>query len=467
MGDFVGRLTYGTRVLDGVVPDTADRQGRVISLRMPRAAPPIDVDDAFEDAVEGLIPLLRRHRGGLVTIGVDDHTRPNAHTRLLLPRLLRFLRSEGLRRPQIRILIAGGTHRPPRSEEYPGILGHRVWRDETDRVEPHDCVDGVRRIGMLDDGMPVEFNATAAKAAVHIPLTDLDYHYFAGVAGGPKQLMPGLAGQDVITAEHLRMFGELGFASNVDAGVIDGNPVYEYKRKVLAVIREHFAALGHEIYGLTAVMNPEGQLVHLAGGDLETTHREAIPILDAVYTGTIPTAADVVLQGARSLGINLYQSGKAFNTARRAVRLGGRILVAAPAPDRWGNDEFERLMRLTTPILEDARERISTGSGQERAAIDAMLRQVQNEVVADFRIGKQKPIDLLVTLGHVGLGRLYMVSDGLTPEDARALPIQILGSREDDPQDRVRSWTSRIEEEEAPTYLVNDDPGLRVQVKGP
>lgn len=266
MADYVGRLTYGARILEGLIPSAAERQGRVIPLRLPRGAAPIDVDAAFEDAAAGLVRLLARHRSGLVTIGVDDQTRPNMHTRLLLPRLLRFLRKQGVPPERLRIIVAGGTHRPPRTAEYATILGDDVWREYGSLIEPHDCERSLAGLGLLEDGVPVEFNGTAAKAAIHIALTDLDYHYFAGVAGGPKQLMPGLAGRAVITAEHLRMFGELGFAPNVDVGIVDGNPVYEYKRKVLAVIREHFAALGHDLYGIASVVDPAVVLCTLRAG---------------------------------------------------------------------------------------------------------------------------------------------------------------------------------------------------------
>ncbi len=461
MGSFVGRLTYGARVLKGLVPSAAESEGRVVPLLPPRGAPPIDVEAAFHDAMAGLIRPLRRHRGGRVTIGVDDHTRPNIHTRLLLPRLLRFLRDQGVARERVRIVVAGGTHRPPRKEEYPTILGEGVWREYGDIVEPHDCNGSLAGLGLLDDGVPVEFNATAASAAVHIALTDLDYHYFAGVAGGPKQLMPGLAGKAVITAEHLRMFGVLGFAPNVDVGIIDGNPVYEYKRKVLAMIRGHFDALGHDLYGIASVVDPAGRLVHLAGGDVEATHREAIPVLDAVCTATIPKAVDVVVQGARALGLDLYQAGKAFNAARRAVSPGGRILVAAPLLDGWGNDEFERLMKLAAPLVASAR---GVGISDMRDAIDAMLREVQTAAVADFRIGKQKPVDLLVTLRHVGWDRLLLVSEGIPTVDQSGMPIKFLGPNGADPRGRIASWTTSLEDE-APTYVVNDDPSLRVRVK--
>lgn len=120
-------------------------------------------------------------------------------------------------------------------------------------------------------------------------------------------------------------------------------------------------------------------------------------------------------------------------------------------------------MKLVAPILGSARKDSSRGIMQAREAIDAMLREVQTAVVTDFRIGRQKPVDLLITLRHVGWDRLSLVSEGMEPEDQRILPIRFVGRNEDDAGARVRAWTSQLEDE-APTYLVNDDPALRVRV---
>jgi hypothetical protein len=40
-----------------------------------------------------------------------------------------------------------------------------------------------------------------------------------------------------------------------------------------------------------------------------------------------------------------------------------------------------------------------------------------------------------------------------------------VGRNREDPLARIRSWTTAVEEE-APTYAVIDDPGLRIRVSG-
>ncbi len=86
----------------------------------------------------------------------------------------------------------------------------------------------------------------------------------------------------------------------------------------------------------------------------------------------------------------------------------------------------------------------------------------------DFKIGKQKPVDLLVTLKHCGWGHLYMVQDGLGETDQAALPIAFVGKTKEDPVKRLRDWIVRLEEETKGklTYCLLEDPTLLISVEG-
>jgi hypothetical protein len=261
------------------------------------------------------------------------------------------------------------------------------------------------------------------------------------------------------------MFSSLGFHPHADVGRLDGNPVYEYKRKIVGLVLEEMARRGTQVYGLAAVLDPGGRLVHLAGGDILEVHRRGREVLDAVYTATIPRPAEVVITGARQLGLNLYQAGKAFNSARRAVAPGGSILVAAPCTDGWGNEAFRTLMALGRPYFDELRSmspgEVSGPSG--RHLLEEALRSIQAEVVRDFVIGKQKPVDLLITLLHVGWGHLHLLTDGLGDADGPLLPMEVHRGGAD-PGGALGRWVEGLEAAGGPTYLVVDDPGLHLKV---
>ncbi len=475
----VPRLAYGDRFLSDFLPEKVLSDGRIVPLQTPEGAPPLpDVPRALTRSLEtsstpDLVPSLAEwlastYRGGEVSVIIDDYARPCAHQRLLLPGLLDWLQTHGVKREKINLIIAAATHRDPKPPEWPYMLGD-LWPGWKDRAFFHHDREDLERLGTMADGTPVELNGRAARSEAIISLCDLDYHYFAGVSGGPKHIVPGIAGRAITTADHLRMFGELGFAPHVDMGILDGNPVYEYKRLAVRMILDALKARGTFVYAVVCVLNPAYQVVALEGGDIFTVHRKLRHALDKVYAASIPRLADIAIVTARHLGINVYQAGKAINAAARAVKPGGTVVCVAPCPDGFGNEEFRNLMKIAAPILQEAEAQVAKGADPAKvgtAAIDRALRAVQDVVMADFKIGKQKPVDMLSQYRRTGWGHLWLLCEGLTDEDRKLLPFRYVGKRGEDPQKRLREWVADQEKHRTPTYLIVDDPTYWIRVKG-
>jgi nickel-dependent lactate racemase len=456
------RLHYGDRVLAGFIPQEWIDRGRYLPLELSPRSPAIDdpagaLASALENPLGASPPfgaLVRRGRkNGRIAILVDDYTRPNVHTRLLLPLLLDLLKSRyGVGPEQVLAVVCTGTHRLHTGAELKKVVGEEILR----RIEivSHECEKNLAPAGEAD-GRPIRICRAAGEADLIIALTDIDNHYFAGVAGGPKSFCPGICDRETITAEHLRMFSDTGFADRVALGVLDGNPVYESKKRIVSAIIDSLRERGRAVYCLASIIDAGGALVHLAGGEIFAVHRAAAEKLDSVWTVSLPERPGAVIAGAGSLGINLYQAGKAVHAAFTAVRPGGLILAAAPCPDRFGNEEYRRLMALA---VEEMKRHPDPGEGLRAAKL-----KVLEIVRGDFKIGKQKAVDVFRILEHVGPGRVHLIEDGLTPEDKSALPFHFFGEPGTPPEGRLKHWVLRYAAET--TIAVIDNPGFLIRIR--
>lgn len=455
-------LGYGDRTLRGFIPQEWIDNGSYLPLALPPKSRPIaDAAGALAESLErpvgGIAPFSSLAescmRGGYAAVLVDDYTRPNDHTRLLLPLLVERLKERyGLPEEKIVVVVCAGTHRAPTEKEMVKMLGAEMASRLS--VAVHDCGKDLVRVGEVE-GKPVEICRAAFEADLVVPLTDVDNHYFAGIAGGPKAFCPGICGREIITWEHLHMFSDTGFADNVALGVLDGNPVYECKKKIVRTIIEALKKRGTEVYCLAAIMDPAGDLVFLKGGETFAVHREAAAKLGEIWTVTLPKRPGVVIAGAQTLGINLYQAGKAIHAAYNAVARGGHIMAAVPCPDSFGNEEYKRLMAIAAGVL--------AKPGDRAKAMREATAKVVEVVRRDFKIGKQKAVDFFRILEWVGWGHLHMIQDGLSGEDRKILPFEFWGDRSQPPEERLRSWVGKFGA--GRTITVIDNPGYVVRVQ--
>jgi len=465
-------LHYGEDLLKDFLPPAVLREERLlIPFVEPGLSPledvSLEVERLLEKSSEPGTPSLGHILNtlgpdALISLILDDHTRPNIHTRLILPPLLASIKRRGFAAKNLFLVIATGTHRPSHREELLQILGNEIFSEYADRIVVHDCRKNLSPVGRISDGTMVRINKTAFCSNLLIALTDMEFHYFTGIAGGPKSVIPGIGGKEIVNAEHVRMFGSCGFAPGVGRGSPQKNPVFQYKLECIRLIQERMRSRGDWLYSINAVVDGLGRLIFLNGGDILGSFYRAIPPLRRTWTAVLKTPADVVIINARHEGINLLQAGKAFNSAARAVRPGGRIVVLAPCPDGFGNDEFKDLMRISADIFRKAGGQITSNT------IDEAITKTQCRILKGFKMGYQKPVDLLMTLRHAGWRHLYLLQDGLHRGEAdEILPFMQVLDAAVAPPPRILSELISAWEGERPRYLILDEPGLLFEVFEP
>ena len=456
MADMAGQndldLLFGDTPLRNFLPPGADvSMLRPTACMTPITDPGAALDRALADPLgrPPLESLVRDHYapGSTVLILVDDNTRPNQHTRILLPLLRDALVGCGVADDDVQIMVASGTHRPPTEEEVDRtILTPELARDFRGRVFVHDCDRDNERIGTTRSGTPVWLDRRLLAASLVIPLTDSEFHYFAGQAGTVKSICPGTAGRETIQVNHSRMFHpEHGFVPECRLANIKDNPVFQ---DIMDIAR--MAAERVPVFGIDAVMDC-GHIVHLAAGELGALHSAAAPVLEGLRVVDVERPGDIVVVSAAAQGINLYQAVKAIHCGWNAVRKDGRgrIVVLALCSDGVGNEAFRETMSAVAGLPpREAMRKVIT----ERCGPDT------------FRIGNQKPVDLLRTIDTVGEERVNVLTE-MDPRELKdvfrlaAIPVG------DDPAEALReSLKGYAGEHERPRIYLVKDPSVLVRI---
>ena len=308
-------------------------------------------------------PPLREvvHAGEKIAVVTSDLTRPMP-TRKVMPALLDELYAAGVKPEDITLVFALGSHRKQTDEERQRLAGERAWNEiRCVDSDPDDCV----HLGTTAAGTPVDITRVVAEADRRICLGNVEYHYFAGYSGGAKAIMPGCSTRAAIQSNHSMMV-----RTEAAAGNLDTNPV---RRDIEAA-----AALCGVDYILNVVLGEHKEILRAAAGDVTQAHRVLCRFLDEIYLNELPRGADIVLvsQGGAPKDLNLYQTQKALDNAKHAVRDGGIIILVGSCREGLGEKTFEEwLTGAATPheLVERIGREFKLG-GHKAAAI-AMVRE--------------------------------------------------------------------------------------------
>ena len=330
-------LAYGRDGLEVELPD-----GRTDVVEPVEAPPLSDEQAALTAALRaplGTVPLRALARpDDTVVIVVNDGTRPMPSARVLPPLLAEL---DHVPRERVTILVATGTHRANTSAELDEMLGPELARGY--RVLNHDARDtsSLTYLGRSTRGHPIYLNRLYLEASVTILTGFIEPHFFAGFSGGPKPLMPGLAGLETVLHNHgPRMIAH----PNATFGVLEGNPIHEEQREIALRVPPTFS--------LNVALNKRHQMTGVWAGEMMAAHAAGVAFVRATAMRAIAREYDVVLStnSGYPLDQNLYQAVKGMTAAARAVRLGGAIVLAAECADGLPNHG------LYATLLHDARD---------------------------------------------------------------------------------------------------------------
>ncbi|MBI5441593.1 MAG: nickel-dependent lactate racemase [Deltaproteobacteria bacterium] len=308
-------------------------------------SPPGGADrDLVEEALDRPIGARRLEEevrpGQRVAIVVSDQTRLWQRADIVVPCLLERLRRAGVRERDVAIVVAVGMHRPAATEDMVKVVGREVF--ERVEVVSHDSRDEANLVSVGRDsrGNDVRLNRRVVEAERRLITGGIAFHNLAGFSGGAKAVMPGIAGFEVIQANHsLSLDDAYRLRASVGKGLLEGNPVAEG-------IREAGALLGGT-YLVNTVAAPSGRLLRVVAGDLFEAHREGCRAARLALETPAAGGASLVVANAGGFRLDgeLYQAIKGLDNATHVAAAGGTIVFSAACEDGVGSDAWEALMR--------------------------------------------------------------------------------------------------------------------------
>ncbi|MBC5810795.1 MAG: nickel-dependent lactate racemase [Candidatus Eremiobacteraeota bacterium] len=313
------RVTYGRDGLDVDVPDGA----RIIE---PLESTPLrDELGAFREAVRAprSAPALRELVGSheRVVIVTSDVTRATPNERLI-PWILDELGH--VPAEQITVIVGTGSHRATTGAEMEAMFGRATL--ERVRVVDHDAHDPTQvvRLGTTSLGADVFLNGDYVRADKRICVGFIEPHLYAGFSGGPKGIMPGVAGIDTVKFFHnAKMVGD----PNSRWLNLENNPIQAMAREVAAMAPPHFL--------VNVTLDGRKNITGFFCGHYLTAHQAGMDFCKRQSATPVPHRYDVVLStnGGYPLDQNLYQCGKGLSAAMQIVKPGGTIVMCAELSD--------------------------------------------------------------------------------------------------------------------------------------
>lgn len=327
--------------------------------------------DAVEYALENPIGSPKLHTlvnpEQKIVIITSDISRPLPSFDVV-PAVLDELYKGGVPKENITIVFGLGSHRKQTPEEMKHLVGERAFNEvKCMDSTPEDCVD----MGTTPSGTPVDITRVVAEADFRIALGNVEFHYFAGYSGGNKALMPGVSTPAAIQANHRLMV-----SNDACAGKLEGNPIREDIEEAGKLCPIHFI--------VNAVLDEHKHIVYAAAGDVIKAHRNACAYLDKMYRKPIPEKADIVIvsQGGAPKDANLYQTQKALDNSKHAVKDGGTIILIGACNEGLGSKKFEEWL-VNANTSHELVERIGRDFqlGGHKAAAVAMILEYANIIL--------------------------------------------------------------------------------------
>lgn len=415
------KIPYSSGYLDLTLEES--RVNGVLHSRVHQYQPECDEVELVVKALQNPIqspPLRELSRSARnILVITSDHTRP-VPSRITLPLLLQEIRY-GNPAAEIKILIATGCHRLTTLKEMIDKFGQELV--ERENFINHNSRDekGMVFKGIMPSGGELWLNSLIEKADLVVSEGFIEPHFFAGFSGGRKSILPGIASQKTVLANHCSSFiADI----HARAGNLGNNPIH---RDMLYAARA--AGLG---FIMNVVLNQEQKIINAFAGDPEAAHSVGCDfVAELAIVPAIPAEIVITSNGGYPLDQNIYQAVKGMTAAEACVKKGGVIIMVAACNDGHGGESFHRWFKGSAPdIVAKTISRINqsdTKPDQWEAQILARVLQKAHvimvtdrcdpELINDFHMRHAVSIEAALEIAQELVGRdakITVIPDGVS-----------------------------------------------------
>ena len=226
-----------------------------------------------------------------------------------------------------------------------------------------DCIP----LGVSKNGTEMEVNEMAVRADRLVIITSVEPHYFAGYTGGRKSFLPGVASYRSVEQNH-----RLAMRPEAKVLALKGNPVHEDMVDALTAVK------GLNVFSVQVVMDRHQRVYRVASGDLFLAFEQAVDWANEVFVVDVEERADVVITVAPyPMDVDLYQSQKAIENAKLAVRDGGVVILVSKCREGIGGEAFyHQLSASRDPkrIMENLKQEYKLGHHKAAKLAELMDR---------------------------------------------------------------------------------------------
>lgn len=338
----------------------------------------------------------------------SDHTRP-VPSHIIMPQLLAELR-KGNPDIDITILIATGMHRATTKEELIAKYGKEIAEHEKFVIHVSRNDEDMVSVGTLPSGGDCRINKVAANADLLISEGFIEPHFFAGMSGGRKSVLPGIASKVTVLANHCSEFIN---SPHARTGILQGNPIHEDMLYAAKAAKLAFIC--------NVVIDADKKVIAAFAGDREKAHYAGADF-EMKLAGVKPVPADIVIttNGGYPLDQNIYQSVKGMTAAEATCKEGGVIIDVSSCSDGHGGEDFYNNLKNAKSVQKAMDEILARGRNE--TVFDQWEAQILMRMLLKFTI-------IMVTEAPQQMVEDMHMKYAASVEDALAMAKEVLAKK--------------------------------------